>query len=108
MAANPAKFQIMFLGMYEVSEISVDTSGVASNSSPAVKLLGVFLDRKINFETHIQSLCKKASQKLKALFRIRPYLNFRCAKRLCEAYYYQHLITVHSYGCSVAKQTIAI
>ena len=86
MAANPSKFQIMFLGMPEDREIIIDISGVALKSSPAVKLLGVFLDRKLNFKTHIQSLCKTASQKLKALFRIRPYLNFRCAKRLCEAY----------------------
>ena len=86
MAANPAKFQIMFLGMPEEREIIIDISGVALKSSPADKLLGVFLDRKLNFKTHIQSLCKTASQKIKALFRIRPYLNFRCAKHLCEGY----------------------
>ena len=86
MAANPAKFQIMFLGMPEEREMIIDISGVALKSSPADKLLGVFLDRKLNFKTHIQSLCKTASQKIKDLFRIRPYLNFRCAKHLCEGY----------------------
>ena len=61
MITNPGKFQIMFLGMPEDSEIIIDISGVAFKSSPAVKLLGVFLDRKLNFKTHIQSLCKTAS-----------------------------------------------
>ena len=68
MAANPANFQIMFLGMPEEREIIIDISGVALKSSPADKLLGVFLDRKFNFKTHIQSLCKTASQKIKAFF----------------------------------------
>ena len=40
-AANPVKFQIMFLGMPENSEIIIDISFVALKSSPAVKLLGV-------------------------------------------------------------------
>ena len=35
MAANPAKFQIMFLGMPEEKEIIIDISGVALKSSPA-------------------------------------------------------------------------
>ena len=84
MAANPAKFQIMFLGMPEDSELIIDISGVVLKSSPAVKLLGIFLDRKLKFKTHTQSFFKTASQKLKSLFRIRPHLNFRCAKRLCK------------------------
>ena len=86
MAANPAKFQILFLGEPDDREITYDISCVTLKSSPATKLLGVFLDKKLNFKSHIQSLCNNASQKLKTLFRIRPYINTKCGKRLCEAY----------------------
>ena len=38
------------------------------------KLLGILLDSKLNFDSHITSLCKKAGQKLSALARINHYL----------------------------------
>ena len=39
-------------------------------SSHEEKLPGIFLDSKLNFDSYITSLCKKAGQKLKALARI--------------------------------------
>ena len=38
------------------------------------KPLGILLDSKLNFESHITSLCKKAGQKLRALARISHFL----------------------------------
>ena len=43
-------------------------------SSNEEKLPGIFLDSKLNFDSHITSLCKKAGQKLSALARINHYL----------------------------------
>ena len=43
-------------------------------SSNEEKLLGILLDSKLNFDSHITSLCKKAGQKLSALARINHYL----------------------------------
>ena len=37
-------------------------------------LLGILLDSKLNFDSDIRSLCKKASQKFNALARINHYL----------------------------------
>ena len=37
-------------------------------------LLGVTLDTKLNFKTHVQTLCKKASQKLHALSPISIFM----------------------------------
>ena len=85
MAANPAKFQTMFLGIND-SIIILNFDGITVESSLFVKLLGVYLDNKLNFSTHVKHLCKSASQKTKALLRIRPFLNTNCAKRLCSAY----------------------
>ena len=85
MAANPKKFQIMFLGIND-QEIVFILDGIVIKSSSSVKLLGVLLDNKLNFSEHVKKLCKSASQKTKALIRIRPFLNLDCAKRLSSAY----------------------
>jgi len=85
MAANPGKFQAMFLGT-QGNNICLHVEGVTIKASSIVKLLGVQLDCKLNFQTHVQTLCKTASQKINALMRIRPFLNVDCAKRLCSAY----------------------
>ena len=43
-------------------------------SSNEEKLLGILLDSKLNFDSHITSLCKKAGQIFSALSRINHYL----------------------------------
>ena len=43
-------------------------------SSNEEKLLGIFLDRKLNFESHIGSLCRKAGHKISALAKLKNYL----------------------------------
>lgn len=86
LAANPAKFQIMFLGVSDKETREVCVEGVYLKATTSVKLLGVVIDSKLSFKQHVETLCKTASQKVKALFRIRPYLNVECAKRLCNAF----------------------
>ena len=39
-------------------------------NSQEEKILGVIIDNELNFQSHINSICKKANQKLNALFRI--------------------------------------
>ena len=43
-------------------------------NEPSVKLLGVQIDEKLNFEEHVTNLLKKGNQKLHALMRISKYL----------------------------------
>ena len=40
-----------------------------------VEILGIMLDRKINFHTHMKNISRNAGQKLSALLRISSYLN---------------------------------
>ena len=44
-------------------------------NSKEEKMLGVIIDNKLRFETHVKDLCKKASQKIWALSRLINYLN---------------------------------
>ena len=46
-----------------------------SNSS-CEKLLCVFFDSKLIFQSHIDNICKKASQKLNTISRIAPHMEF--------------------------------
>ena len=54
-------------------------------SSDTVELLGITLDKNINFKRHTQNICHKAN-KTKALFRIRKLLNLEQAQVFAEAY----------------------
>ena len=43
-------------------------------NSNSQKLLGVTIDRKLNFNKHFPDLCDKASKKIQTLARIFPYI----------------------------------
>ena len=49
--------------------------GKIIKSSDTVELLGITLDKNINFKRHMQNICRKANNKAKALLRIRKFLN---------------------------------
>ena len=55
-------------------------------SSTEEKLLGVKFDSNLSFESHITSLCKKASQKLHALTRISYYMDLNKRRNLMKAF----------------------
>ena len=44
-------------------------------NSKEKKILGVIIDNKLNFKSHISELCKKTSQKIAALSRLPSYLH---------------------------------
>ena len=54
--------------------LSVNISGSLIQESNEEKLLGLTLDRRLNFKNHVSNLCRKASQKLHALARVSEYM----------------------------------
>ena len=87
MVANPGKFQIMFLGSnIDNSKITFMIENKRVKSSSEVKLIGITIDDKLSFTSHIENLCSTASNCLRALARIRKFLSFEQAKRLSEVY----------------------
>ena len=50
------------------------------------KILWVYFDNKLNFEYHLGTLCKKASQKLHALARVSSFMSFRQKKIIMNAF----------------------
>ena len=85
MSANPSKFQIMFLGLKRKNKLCLNINGQLITQSEHVKLLGVTIDNSLKFDTHVQSICKKANQKLYAFGRLRPYLGSDKSKLLLNA-----------------------
>ena len=52
----------------------------------ASKLLGISIDNNLSFKGHVQSICKKASQKLHALSRISNYMDDRKIKQTMHVF----------------------
>ena len=73
MVLNPDKCHFIVIGDDDPNQKMILNNNeiVSSNEE---KLLGILLDSKLNFDSHITSLCKKAGQKLSALARINHYL----------------------------------
>ena len=69
MVLNPGKCHYMVIGDDDPSHKVILNNNEISNSNEE-KLLGILLDSKLNFESYIISLCKKAGQELSALARI--------------------------------------
>ena len=86
MVANPSKFQLMFLSKYKNIEKNMSFDGKTIKSSDTVELLGITLDKNINFKRHMQNICRKANNKTKAHLRIRKFLNLKQAQVLAEVH----------------------
>ena len=56
--------------------IELNIGDKAIKSEPWVKLLGIKIDNKLNFDLHIFDLCKPVSGKLNALIRLKSFLHF--------------------------------
>ena len=52
--------------------LSIDNNIVSHVTSN--KCLGVLLDEKLKFETHIECICKKACAGIEALRKIKPFV----------------------------------
>ena len=69
MKLNPGKCHYMVTGNKDVSHKIMLLNNNEINSSNKEKLLGILLDSKLNFESHVDPLCRKARQKINAIAR---------------------------------------
>ena len=84
MAANPEKFQLMFLGTNSDQKLCLKIDDQIINQCQQVKLLGVTIDSKLNFDKHILELCCKVNKKVSAFSRIRNHLHNEQADKFCK------------------------
>ena len=103
MIVNPGNFQGIIIDKkklnYAAEYISIDQKNMKTSSS--VKLLGVHIDDKLNFNVHITKICRSEANQLHAPIRLRVFLNFEEKKTLINT---EILITVYLPGCFLAQK----
>ena len=77
MVLNPEKSHFICIGQKIDDAETLNFNNFVIKNSKEVEILGITLDRNMNFHTHIKNICRKAGQKLSALLRISPYLDQR-------------------------------
>ena len=70
---NTDKCDLLVCGHNKNVSIILDSEVIDCSNS--VKLLGITIDKKLNFSEHISKLCKKVSSKLHALARISNFMS---------------------------------
>ena len=75
MALNAGKCHFMCLGKDTSNETFI-FKGLVMKNSKEQKILGVTIDNKLTFKSHIKNLCKQASQKIGALSGLSNHLNY--------------------------------
>ena len=86
MKLNTDKCHFMVLGKISNQDVTVNVGSSVIKNTKKEKLLGVMIDKKLTFETHINKLCKKAGNKLFALSRMSPYMNSNKLRILMRAF----------------------
>ena len=78
MIANPNKFHALFVKKDQTNTcgVNLDLQGHSIKSKETVKLLGVTLDYKLNFDPHISNISKEAAAQLNVLKRPKSFIGF--------------------------------
>ena len=78
MFVNPEKFKAFVIDKkrtnYTNEKIQIRNEDI--QIVPSVKLLGITIDDRLNFNEHISSICKSAANQLNALVRLKTFFLF--------------------------------
>ena len=88
MKENPDKCHFLINNTKQSFQIKIGNETVSN--SKYEKLLGVKVDHELNFNEHVSSLCKKASQKLNALSRIASCMTFDQRRLILNSFITSH------------------
>ena len=89
MMPNQGKCHLMIAEIdhkYYESKSFVYLEDAFLESEDIVKLLGIHIDKKLNFEYHIKNILKRANNKLHALMRVRKYLSWEKLRLLMKCF----------------------
>ena len=74
MCANPDKFQAIVLGMKNPETLNFQLGNIIIKPEDDVRLIGIDLDSKLNFNYHIHDICQKAARQTNALKRLSKFI----------------------------------
>ena len=75
--------------MYNTN-IEVEIGNEKINSTLSVKLLWVHIDDKLNFNEHINKICKSAGNQLNALIRLKSFLGLKEKEVVVNSFIYSN------------------
>ena len=81
MKVNDNEFYLILSSPEENGAIQIQKSTI--KCSKVKKLLVIHIDHKLKFDTHDETICKKAHRKLNALLRITNSKLYRASKKTC-------------------------
>ena len=87
MKANPDKFHLL---LTDTDCQGMEVCNEKIENSFCEKLLGIKIDTKLKFEEHVETLCKKASQKINALTRKLSSMTFQQKKLRLNSFLILH------------------
>ena len=92
MIINPCKFQSIIIDKKKQDQTkeTFEIGDKIIESWPLVKLLGVQIDDKLNFNLHITNICRSAANQLNILIRLKQFLSFEAKKVLDNSYFYSN------------------
>ena len=96
--ANAEKCHLI-LSTDEPFSINIDNEVIKNSNNK--KLLGINLNNRLGFDTHVANICNRVSKKLHALSRISQYMNIHKRRMKMKALFPPSLVTAHWYGCSI-------
>ena len=85
MKANDDKCHLILSSPEDDIAFQIENSTI--KCSKVKKLLGVHIDYKLKFDTHVEIICKKARRKLNALSRITNYMELPKRRILMNAFF---------------------
>ena len=86
MKLNEDKCHLIIFGAKPDTEITIRLGEARVKASKEQNLLGITLHQSLSFKTHVNSLCRRTSQKLYALARILNYMDTEKLKQLMRAF----------------------
>ena len=97
---NLAKYQTMTIRNKQGSDsVCVNVQGNDIESSDSLKLLGVTIDSKMNFNDHINIVSRKASQRVGVIMRLRKLIPTEAKLQLYKTAILPHLTYYHLMYC---------
>lgn len=102
MKVNPSKFQVICISRNNTSlELEIGSDSIRSEK--IVKLLGIHIDDKLDFNNHTSIVCKKAARQINALQRLAKHLNFESKLRIYESFVASNFVY-----CSIVYNSFSI
>ena len=93
LSINDLFFFVVLASLYNFADDNTQSAFATTVSElikileSSVKLLGLQLDDKLNFNLHISHICKSAANQLNALIRLKKFMNFEEKKILINSYF---------------------